>query len=811
MLLKLAWRNLKSQRLFSIIKIGGFAFSIAVCLLIVLFIRHESSYDKFYPEGDQVYRLMGHFKTEKGIESGIQMPAPLAGVLKDTYDEVEIAGRLLGTPLFGAGNNQVSTSENPENTSQDGFVYIDQSLFDMMPLKTIYGSLAHALDKPNSIVITKENAEKLFVGDPIGKTIRLNNDKNRTYEITAVLEEVPSNSHLYGYSYFMTLSGINFYDGEQQRWTASNYSTYIKLKPGANIEKLGKLFTKTYLQDYLIPQLRAEGQTINPVLNNAFLNLQAIKDIHLHSKNVHDGQVEVKGRGDYRIVRIFAGIACFILLIASINFINLSTANAASRAKEVGIRKTVGGSRRSLMYQFILESIMYSVISVIFAVIIAFLLLPSFNHLANKSLSIPWEDAPFLLGILATGVLVGLLSGIYPAIFLSSFKPIAALKGKMLSANTSNLFRNGLVVFQFATSILLIISTLIINRQMDFILNKDVGFDKEHVLMLHGTNTLDQQVKPFKEEIKKLSAVSSVSISDYIPVEMNGSRRNGNPFWLDGKQNETKSIGGQAWIIDEDYIQTYGLHLALGRNLNPNISGDSSSVIVNQKFVKDLGIKYPIGAKIFNGQTFTIVGVVEDFFSDSMRGEAVRPVCMGLGMSPSVIAIKLNSEDMRNSLSEINKIWDKFSPQQKIQYSFLDEDFAGLYADVWNTQNILSVFALVAVFIACLGLFGLAAYITQQRTKEIGIRKVLGASISGIISLLTIDFVKLVLIAIVIAVPIGWWAMNAWLEDFNYRIDIPWWIFVVAALISLLIAYATIGYHTFKTARLNPVSSLRDE
>lgn len=810
---KLAWRNLKSQKLFSIIKIGGFAFSIAICILIVLHVQHELSFDAFYPKKNQIFRMLGNIKKESGMERGVSFPAPAGPTMKEIYPAIEESGRILPSSLFGAGTNQVSTNENPVNQSLSGFVYADQSILEMFPLPTVYGSLKHALEKPNTVVLSKSKAEILFKGNPVGKVIYLNSDKSKPYEITAVLEDTPSNSHLYGYDIFLTLSGVNFYDGEQQNWIASNYVTYFKIKPEANIQRLQEELTKTYIVDYYIPSIKMDGRTVNPMVNNSFITLQPLDQIHLHSRDIHDYKVSVQNRGDIRVVWIFAGIAAFILLIANINFINLTTANVAVRAKEVGIRKTIGSSRSSLIYQFFTESFVYCGISVILGLLISIILLPVFNQLAGKVLVIPWLNLSFI-GFLSLGiVLLGILSGVYPALYLSRFKPISVLKGKVLSSKNSSGFRNSLVIFQFATSIVLIIGTIVIQQQMNFLMTKDLGYNKDHVLMLHGTRTLDKNVKSFKDELKTLSDVRSVTIGDYVPVDMESSRRNGNNFWQDGKQAEQDGKPGQFWLIDQDYIATYGLNLIAGRNLSFDMLTDSAGTIINQKMAEELNLKNPIGAKIFNGNTRTVIGVVEDFVFDNMHSEAdaVRPISLVLGRSPSLISIKINSTDLAKTITEITQIWDEFSPTQKIQFSFLDDNFAALYVNVKQTQTIFTYFSLVAIFIACLGLFGLAAFITTQRTKEIGVRKVLGASLGRIIKLLSIDFLKLVFLAIIIASPLAWWAMNTWLEDFNSRIEIQYWIFILAGMISLLIAMVTICYHAITTAQMNPVKSLRDD
>lgn len=799
------------QKLFSVIKIGGFAFSIAVCLLIFRYVQHELSYDNFYPQSDQLYRLVGEASREGEILRGVAMPAPAGPSLKTEFPAIEEAARMLSNPLFGAGSNQVSTIDLPESISDKGFTYADPTIFDLFPMRALHGSLAHALDKPMTIVITKSKAEKYFKGSPLGKTINLNNDPSKIYTITAVIADVPSNSHLYGFDFFMTLKGVNFYDGEQENWIASNYTTFIKVGKNTNTELLAQQITKSYIETHFIPALTNAKMSINPIMKSMKLTLQPIGKVHLYSSDIRDYQLETQHRGDSQVVWIFAGIAIFILLIACINFINLSTANAATRAKEIGIRKAVGSSRQALIGQFITESILYSMISVGLGILLSILLLPLFNNLAGKTLEIPWLDTYFLPSALLVSIFLGAIAGLYPALYLSSFQPIAVLKGHFSTKSQNATARNGLVVFQFTTSIILIIGTILINQQLNFILHKDLGFTKDQLLVLQGTHTLGSQLNSFKQEIKALPSVDQVSISEYLPVRMDGSKRNGNAFWELGKQNTEAGKGGQFWIVDADYIPTFQLKLNAGRNFNMQMPTDSVGAIVNQKMVDILQLKNPIGAQITNGNTYTIIGVVDDFIFESMRAEATEPLCMIIGGSPGLISVRVNNLDMERNIKEIQQIWDKFSPNQRFNYSFMDEGYAALYADVQRTQHIFTAFTSIAICIACLGLFGLAAFITQQRTKEIGIRKVLGAGILRIVHLLSVDFLKLIFIALAIAIPIAWWGIDNWLQDFKSHITIHWWVFLMAGIFAIFIALATICYHALKTALANPIQSLRDD
>ena len=808
--LKIAWRNMAKNKLYSFIKIGGFAFSIAICILIVLYIKHETSYNKFYPAMDRIYRLVVQLPIENKTERWVSLSAPVAPTLKAEIPSIEQTGRILPNPLFGAGSNQLSLNNNPDSHYDDGFVYIDQSILDMFPMPMVSGQLSHALDKPNTLVITRSKAEKYFKNDPIGQTIYLNNNKSKAYTITGVIEDMPNNSTLAGYSFFMSLAGEPFYQGEQTAWLNNNYTVYVKLKPNVNVALAEKEISKNYLEIHYLPEYLKSGRKLNPLFKQAKITLQNALDMHLKSADISDDKVSTLNRGDIRMVWTFATIALFILFIACINFINLSTANAATRAKEIGIRKTIGSSRKLLVGQFLVEAICYSVLSLIIGLFLSWLLLPVFNHLANKSLTIPWIAAYFFPSLLVAILVIGGLAGIYPALYLSKFKPITALKNNVIRAKSS-LFRNSLVVFQFATSIILIVGALVTNKQINYILDKDLGFDKEQVVVLRGIGTLSKQLPSLKNELKSLPNVASVSMGDFLPVPIDGAKRNGNPFWVDGRKDLDMATQGQFWEIDQDYLSTFGLHLNKGRNFDPTRATDSSSAIINQKLADELHLKNPIGAKITNGNTWTVIGVVDDFIFESLKDKGYAGLCMTLQGNPSLLSIKVKPQHLKETLADITGVWNKFAPNQQINYSFLDEGFEALYQDVERTKNIFTCFALVAIFVAALGLFGLATYVTQQRTKEIGVRKVLGANAIRLLRLLSGDFIKLVFVALVIATPVAWWAMNQWLTDFNYRIEINWLYFILAGMSAILIALGTISYQTWKAIRANPVDSLRDE
>ena len=806
--LKIALRQLRKQKMYAAIKIGGFALSIAACLLIGLYIREELGFDKSYPDADHIYRIIGEYNVDSFHGKGVDWSAAMGKTVKADFPEVEKSGRLMYNSLFwGAGSNELKRSDDPVNTHEEGFVYADQSLLDILKLPMVYGDAAHALTEPLTMVISKSKADKYFPGqNPVGKVMYLNNNKSKPYKIGAVMQDLPPTSHLHEYSFLLTLAGVEFWKGEQEDWGSSNYSVYVILKPGTNIARFNKKITDDIIDNHYIPEMLKSGNKFASTIKKELtISLQNVKDINLQSYDIHDGM----SHGDMRFIWLFGAVAGFILVIACINFINLSTAKSANRAKEVGLRKVVGSQRSGLISQFLTESLLYSFFSFALGLIVAVILLPYFNILASKSLIIPWQQWWLLPTVFVSAVIIGVVAGIYPAFYLSGFKPVEVLKGKLSVGSKSSVLRNGLVVFQFTTSIILIISTVVIYSQMQFILNKKVGFEKDQVVMIQGANTLDNEVKSFKNELLKLSSVKSVSISDFLPIA--GTKRNGNPFYNEGKNKVDASVGGQFWDIDADYLKTFGMKLVAGRNFNPAMKTDSQAVIINQALAKRLNLKNPVGKRITNGgDPMLVIGVVQDFNYESLR-DGIEPLVMHLANSPSIVSVKIKADDIKNTLAQITATWKNFSPGQPIRYTFMDERFANMYADVQRMGHIFTSFAVLAICIACLGLFALAAFMAEQRSKEIGIRKVLGASVSSITTLLSINFIKLVFIAIVIASPIAWWAMTKWLQDFTYRITISWWMFIVAGVVAIAIALFTVSYQSIKAALMNPVKSLKAE
>jgi putative ABC transport system permease protein len=804
--LKIAVRQLLKQKMYSVIKVGGFSLGIAACLLITLYIRHEVSYDRHYTATSRIYRLVGAFNDNGKIDKGVSMPAPMARVLTADFPEIQKAARLMPNSLFpGAGSNYIRRDDQQQNTYETRFTYADQEFLDILEIPMVYGKKSDALVKPRSIVLSRKKAEKYFPGqNPVGKIIFLNDDKTKAFTIGGVMQDFPLTSHLQ-FDFILTLKDVELWPGEQDTWRASNYHNYVLVQEGTDIQHLEKKLTTGIVKNYVLPSMdHVSDKEKSDVVESASLHLQPVSDIHLRSSDIDDNLVG----GDIRYIWLFGAIACFILIIACINFVNLSTARSANRAREVGLRKVIGSNKMGLIKQFLIESTLFSFLSFSIALLLARLLLPYFNLISGKALSIPWNEWWLIPIMISSAILIGIIAGLYPSFYLSAFKPISVLKGNLSRGTKNSVLRNGLVVFQFTTSIILIIGTVVIYKQMQFILNTKLGFEKDQVVLVEGANTLGTNVRNFKNELLKLSQVKSVSVSDYLPVD--GTKRNGNSFWNEGMIKKESGVDTQFWVVDDSYLQTMGMKLISGRNFSGQIPSDSQSVIINQTMASRLNLKDPIGKRITNGRVFVVVGVVQDFNFESMRSN-IEPVCLRLGTSPSIVSIKVATADMSNQLSSIASVWKKFAPSQPLRYSFLDEKFENMYEDIQRTGHISTSFSILAIIIACLGLFALSAFMAEQRSKEIGVRKVLGASVHQLVSLLSKDFLRLVIVAVILASPIAWWAMTKWLQDFAYRINISWWIFLVAGGSALLIALLTVSFQAVKAAISNPVKSLRTE
>ena len=806
--LKIAWRNLLKNKVFSLINIIGLSFGVAACILISVYIIHESSYDKHVANSSNIYRMIGQYLIDGRISESIHFSANMAPTVLHDFAEVENSGRLMENSLFyGAGSNEIRIAGQQMQHHEEGFTYADQSIIDILDIQMVYGDASSALSEPNTLVISETISKKYFGNsNPVGKVIYLNNNNDTPFRINGVMQDFPSNSHL-DYTFLITLKGVEFGEGEQTRWTQNNYFTYIVLKEGVDVIQFEKKMSNRLINDYILPASREAGFAVpDDIEEKYFVKTQALTDINLYSKNV---DYEASTRNDIKIIWIFGVVALFILAIASINFVNLSTAKSANRAKEVGVRKVVGAPKRYLIGQFLTESVLLSLISFALGLGIAWLMMPLFNSASGKALSLPFTSFLFVPLLILSALAVGLLAGLYPSFYLSRFRPVSVLKGKLSSGSRSSAIRSGLVVFQFTISIILIIGTLIVNRQMDFILNSKIGFDKEEVVQLYGTNILEDRIDTFKNELENINGVARVTISDYLPIE--GTKRNNNGFVNEGRDNIDETVGAQSWIIDEDYLETLGMRLVKGRNFDINKVSDDETTIINQAMAEKLNLEQPLGKKISRyGRLYEVIGVVEDFNYNSMKQE-VQPLCFFRGMSPSIISLKASAENITSLLHEVEKKWNTFSPNMAFRYAFMNDSFAKMYDSVTRIRTIFMSFSILAILVACLGLFALSAFMVEQRKKEISIRMVLGASFKNIYSLLSINFLRLVGVSIVMAIPVGWYVMNRWLEDFAYKTTLDWTIFLMAGCIALIIALFTISYQSISAALIQPLKSLRNE
>ena len=801
---KIAIRNLLKRKGFSAINVLGLAIGIGTCLVMLLFVQDELSYDRFHEKADRIVRVYfsGTVQGGKMVESTV-MP-PTAQALKSDYPEVQEATRIrtYGRPRLLYGD---------KSFNEDEFAFVDSNFFQVFTLPLLQGDANTALNEPNTAVVSKTFAKRYFGdADPMGKIISFKDGNNPPFKITGVIDKVPKNSHFH-FDIFSSMAG--FPQSRSTSWMESEFYTYLVLNPGYDYKKLEAKLPQV-VEKYMGPQiLQAMGMNFAQFKqkgNNIGLFLQPLTDIHLHSDFTYD----LSPAGDIRYVYIFSAIALFMLLIACINFMNLSTASASKRAREVGIRKVLGSMKWELVRQFLVESVLLSAIALLFAIGFVYLALPVFNSLAGKDLHLDFMENTWLLpSLLLIGLGVGVLAGSYPAFFLSSFKPVAVLKGKFTSGKKSIGLRSVLVVFQFFISITLIVSTAVVYKQLSYIQNKKLGFDKEQVLVLPETWLLGNNQEVFRQQLAQDSRVASVSVSGYLPA---GQSYNNN-FFVYPENISTHLIKTLRYDVDYNYIPTLGIEIISGRNFSKDFSTDSSGAILNEAAAKILGWeKDAIGHTISNtnneGQkrTYRVVGVVKDFHFKSLH-QKIAPLVMVMGDNSGTIIVKIKTTDIAGLLAGIKSQWNKYTIQEPFSFSFLDERFNATYESEQKTGKLLGIFAGLTILVACLGLFGLATFTAEQRTKEIGIRKVLGASVSGVVALLSKDFLKLVLLAFIIASPIAWYAMDKWLQDFAYRINISVWVFIVTALIAVVITIITVSFQAIKAAMVNPVKSLRME
>lgn len=807
--LTMSFRSLWKNKGFSLINIMGLAIGLATCLLILFFVIDELSYDKYNARAKDIYRVDADIQFGGSHFDMAMSPDPIGLTLKKDYPEVEAYVRLKRP------EDRFLVRKGDQNVAEDNVLFADSSLFNVFTLPMIEGNPSTALTEPNSVVITEAIARKYFNRtDVVGKSLLVNDTSS--YEITGVIKNLPPRSHFYNDVFISMASNP---DSRMGTWVMNNYQTYIVLKPDSDPKKFEKHFDEIVDKYVLVQVQQMLGITKDQFKqggNFARYHLFPLTDIHLHSSKV--GEIGVNS--DIQYVYIFSAAAIFILLIACVNFMNLSTARSANRAKEVGVRKVLGSMRTNLINQFITESVVVAAISMILAVMIVLICLPYFNNLSGKNIDVHFFEMPWLIvSIVGLTLLVGFLAGSYPAFYLSAFRPVKVLKGEVASGFRSSKLRSALVIFQFCVSILLIVSTIVIYSQLRYIRHKDIGFNREQVLVLQNTDKLGNGMKAFRTELKRIKGVEDVTMTKFLPTS---GKLSDAPLFRDASFDQKSAISTQLWNVDEHYISTLGMTVVKGRNFSEEMTTDASGVILNEAAAAQLGYKDPLNKFLYipkdfragnspdNIMTFHIIGIVKNFNYSSLR-QKVSPLALFLNASPGTTGIRIKTADIPGLISQVKQAWSRMQPGQPFSYTFMDDDFNRIYNAEQRTGSIFIYFAALAIIVACLGLFGLVTYAAEQRSKEIGVRKILGASVNNIVMMLTSDFVKLVLIALLIAAPLAWWLMAKWLQGFSYRINMSVWFLVFAGVLAIAIAVVTACSQAIKAAIANPVKSLRRE
>ncbi len=805
---KVALRNIIRQKSYVFINITGLAIGIASSIIIILFVINELSYDKFNDKFGQIYRVYLDGKIGESEIKGAWTAAPTAKAVVNEIPEVTEAVRMHKW-------DEAIFKIQDRSYVEKHFMLADSSFFNIFSIPLIQGDPKTVLAAPHTLVLTKSAAKKYFGNeDPIGRQIRINSDTT-FFSVTGVMEDVPGNAHFE----FNVLGSFSTHRrANDEFWLSNSFYTYLLLREDASYKDV-ETKIKTILEKYIGPQVQQVlGISLEEWIsagNRYGLYLQPLADIHLNPGIQHD----LKPSNDKKYVYIFSIIALLIIVVAVINYMNLATARSIKRSKEVGMRKVTGSSKGQLIGLFLFESVILSFISLFLAVLLVHLTLPLVNQITRLNLSFSlfsgWFTLPFLLVLT---ILIGIIAGSYPSFVLSSFKPVAVLSG-ILKGSHKSLLRSVLVVFQFCISVIIILGTIIIYRQINYMLNKDLGFNKEQLMVIKRADALGnyQKIKVFQEEIRKFPGVLNTTNSTAIP----GHPNNNNGFMIDGRSSSDQTVLMNVNWVDHHFLETYGMKMKEGRFLSEEFPSDSISVIINESAVNQFGFASPLSERFIQpGETpenmtkLNIIGVVKDFHYQSLHDDIYphvfmkKPEWWGWG---GYVTIRLASGNVRETLKNIEQTWKDFAPSDPIQYVFLDEDFHEMYLEEIRTSNISLGFAILSILIACLGLFGLTSYASEQRTKEIGIRKVLGSAVSGVIVLLTREIFILVSIATLIAWPVTYIIMKNWLQNFHYRINLTFWEFLLSFVLAIIIAMLTVIYRAYLAARNNPATALKYE
>jgi putative ABC transport system permease protein len=795
--LKIAIRNLLKNKLFSFINISGVAIGLACFLLLALYVKDELSYDRFHTNADRIYRLSRTFLSKDGTASirlGHAAP-PFGPLIKQDFPEVEQVVRLFET---GA-----SVKYGEKVFNEEAIFAAEANLFKVFSFNVTSGNPDKALENPFSIMFSRPMAEKYFGKEnPMGKTVRLDNQLD--YTVTGVFEPLPAQSHFHPdfLASFSTLNDPRVYGAEGLRtnWGNNSFSTFLLLPENYDPQKLVKSF----------PAFQNRHIETN-ASSYSVLDLMKLTDIHLRSHL----DSEIEANGDIQYVYLFSAIAVFILLIACINYMNLATAKSATRAKEVGMRKVIGAVRSQLINQFLSESILLVLASVSIAVLIVILCLPALNSFTQKTLQFnSLLDPGFIAILISITLFTGVIAGSYPAFFMTSFQPISVLKGKIASALKNGKLRQSLVVAQFAIAVVLIISTAVVYSQMKYIRDYDLGYSKDQVILLSMPDDSATNIESIKQRFKENSTIKEVGRSSRIP---SGRLLDSwQAYVVKGDTMATSDIIVKSLAIDEDFIPAYQISMAAGRNFSKDHPTDKTSgFILNQTAARLLGWSNPvdaIGSRFGYGEIRgQIIGVTKDYHFESLHQKVVPMVMFNQSGRLGRVSIQVSGSNFKQAIGHIEAVWKSQFPDKPFEYEFLDQRFGKLYAREQSQQLLFGIFAGIAIFISCLGLLGLSMFMAELRTKEIGVRKVLGASVSSIVALLSQDFLKLVVIAILIASPVAWYGMHSWLQDFAYHTEINWWVFALAGILSIAIALFTVSFQSVKAALMNPVKSLKSD
>jgi len=794
--IKIAWRNIWKNKLFSFINIFGLAVGISCCILIFLYVQNELSYDTFNERADRIYRITSVIHQPKKIDYFAPTSPITSEKLKQNFPEIEKIVRL--------SSSKRTISYNNKKFFDATVLYADSTLFDVFTLPMISGNPSKALTAPYSIVLTETAVKKYFGDEPaIGKMMKFSDTLNLL--VTGIIKDIPKNSH-FKFDCILSRSTVadlnknnsDWLEGSEKNWFNCDSYSYLLLTNHVD-EKALEAKANKFLNKEMAETKKAIGMWVN-------VSIQPLKDIHLQSHLDH----EIKGAepGDITYVYIFSATAFLILLIACCNFINLSTARSLNRSKEIGLRKVIGAIRSQLIFQFLGESVVFAFIACILSIIFVLLAIPFFNSFIGTSLSLTLNVFWIYLSLICC---IGFLAGLYPALLMSSFSPIQSLKGKINHGLVDVFFRKGLVVFQFTIAIILIIGTTLILDQLDFIQNKKLGINKEQVVGIELKGSDQRKGEILLKEFSKNPKVIGATLNSF------SFKGIGKITLLPDGAAENELTACSVFSVDENFLSTMQIELASGRDFSKSFPTDvNEAFMVNEAAVKAYGWKTPQGAlgkKIewAFGKKGKVIGVVKDFNYASLH-ERIEPLLIHIFPAwYNTVTLRLKTDDLTGTMKDIESVWKNSSTENPFKYAFLEDDFNGMYKSEQNMRAVLSVFTFLSVLVACLGLFGLAAFTIKQRFKEIGIRKVLGASISGIVGLLSKDFLKLVFISIVISCPIAWYAAHKWLQDFAYKVEISWWLFLISGITALAIAFTTVCFQALRAASANPVKSLRTE